>query len=259
MAVSILVNCHTTTDALNLFFINSGTGAILKASSNPASWYVCVLFWLFLIYFLWFQSTKKQDTPLGGGGSACLLMVTLLGFAVFAHRESSAYSAIALSAIPFLTNGVLSGMTGFSLGILLGRINLGWKMNHKYFVSLIQLILFGYFVRLIAFEPARFETPYYILIFLLLLYFILFQKGWTVVSNSTWLKRLGAWSYSIYMMQFPCFYYYEKLIDKGFFKARPSVYVLVGMLSCVLVGIAVHYAVENPMYKIMSKVSKETE
>lgn len=65
LAFSILVNCHTTNDVMNLFFINSGTGVISKASSNPGSWYVCVLFWLFLIYFLWFQNVKDQ-APRGG-------------------------------------------------------------------------------------------------------------------------------------------------------------------------------------------------
>lgn len=67
LAFSLLVNSRTTADVLNLFFISSGTGAISKASSNPASWYVCVLFWLFLIYFLWFQGARNQGTPLGGG------------------------------------------------------------------------------------------------------------------------------------------------------------------------------------------------
>lgn len=255
LAFSILVNCHTTTDVMNLFFINSGTGVISKASSNPGSWYVCVLFWLFLIYFLWFQNVKDQAP--GGGGSACLLIVTLLGFAIFAHRESSAYCAIAVSTIPFLTNGVLSGVTGFSLGILLGRINQRLRINNKYLVSVIQLILFGYFVRLTAFETARYEIPYYILVFSLLLYFILFQKGCTVVSNCTWLKRLGAWSYSIYMMQFPCFYYYGFLIDKGIFKAPPGVYVTVGIAGCVLIGILTYYVIEKPAYQLyLSYINK---
>ena len=63
MAFSILVNFHTKADALNLFFISSGLGAVTGASSNPASWFACVLFWLFLICFLWFKSAKDSTPP----------------------------------------------------------------------------------------------------------------------------------------------------------------------------------------------------
>lgn len=250
MAFSIFVNYHTVTDILNLFFISAGSGMISCGSSNPASWYACVLFWVFLIYYLWFHKASATAAS-KGGSSAFLLTLTILGFAMLAHRETSGYHEIATPAIPFLTNGVLMAVSGFSLGVLLGRLEQGGKIKNKYLISVVQMILFGYFVRIIAFTTNKYEHPYYVLVFVLLLYFILFQDGVEAISNSKWLKRLGSWSYSIYIMQFPCFYYYELLIDRGILKAGPSGggYVFAGILICIVCGILVYYMVEYPAYQ----------
>lgn len=55
LAISILSNINTTTDILNLLFINSGTGLISRGSSNPASWFVCNLLFIYVLGFALFR------------------------------------------------------------------------------------------------------------------------------------------------------------------------------------------------------------
>lgn len=203
--------------------------------------------------------TQILPLPSGGGGGngAIPLILIALGFALLAHRETSAYNAIATPSIPFLTNGVLMAITGFSLGVFLGRFGQGRKIKKQYLVSAIQLFLFGYFVRIVAFDTEKYELAYYVLVFVLLLYFIIFQDGIKAVSNCKWLRRFGAWSYSIYMMQFPCFYYYEMLIENGILNAQPTGYVMIGILICIVSGILVYYAVEYPAYQLYLRLCKK--
>ena len=190
--------------------------------------------------------------------SHSILVLVIAGFALLAHHETSAYSQIASQQIPFLTNGVLLGITGFSLGILLGKLKKGC-IKSGYFVSLIWLIILLYYAYLLGFCTDRYEMPYYALLFSLLVYFSIFQDGIKSISDCALFKRFGAWSYSIYLMQFPCFHYYELLIDYGVLRTNPGMYVVMGLLICTVVGILVYYMVERPVYSLYLRIKARAD
>lgn len=101
--------------------------------------------------------------------------------------------------------------------------------------------------------------PYYALLFSLLVYFSIFQDGIKSISDCALFKRFGAWSYSIYLMQFPCFHYYELLIDYGVLRTNPGMYVVMGLLICTVVGILVYYMVERPVYSLYLRIKARAD
>ncbi|KMW24250.1 acyltransferase family protein [Enterocloster citroniae] len=229
LAFSLIVNFHSTADILNLFFISSGTGLISVGSSNPASWFVCVLFWLELLMFDFLARSNFNSkyniadsliTDYKVSGEIWGMLVTLTGFILLGQRTGSTlYSAKAFEQLPFLTNGVLMGITGFVYGGLIARFWIrGYSIRktinkrNKILITILEIVILSYFVNILINCTQKYEKIYYILIFSIIIMDFIYQWGYIAqLLNHKIFGHLGKWSYSIYMMQFPCFAYLKKV------------------------------------------------
>lgn len=100
-------------DFLNCIFISSGIGVIKADSTNAATWFICVLFWLSLLFYYVINELSRNALIF-----LCAIL-TFFSFAALSHAESGYYSAIAFPPL-ILTSGMLRGIGGMSIGILLG-------------------------------------------------------------------------------------------------------------------------------------------
>lgn len=257
MAFSLIVNYNTTADFLNFFFLNAGMGIMTKGSSNPASWFACNLFWCFIIYYFWFSSPPLgEDVTRRARYILCMLLV-IIGFSFIAHRKTGTYHVLVSEYIPFLTNGSLLCITGFSLGIIFEVLIRNIKKNNceamvksGILTDIIWLMFLGYFIYIVAFLATSYETVYYQVIFLIVLGVSIVSKNQKSFWNHRLFLELGSCSYTIYLMQFPCFYYLKKTILMGLWKeSTPLFLTIFGVFICVAVGAAVHYIIEIPLAK----------
>lgn len=191
-----------------------------------------------------------------GGGAA------LIGFILLGQRTGNTlYSAKAFEQIPFLTNGVLMGITGFGYGGLIAQFWLRKPLIRKtisrsseIFITILELVILSYFVNILINCTQKYERIYYILIFTIIIIDFIYQWGYIAqLLNNKVFGHLGKWSYSIYMMQFPCFAYLKKrLWGKNFAGDRKAILVS-SVLICIGVGIATYYLVEKPLSKWLKK------
>lgn len=248
LAFSLLVHFENATDFLNLLYINTGLGVITSGSSNPASWYICNLLWLLLIFQLWFKRSEER----GGIDYGACVGIVLIASSMLAHRTNSGYWQIAMEQIPFLTNGILLGVFGITIGILTSKLMETLNIYHilirnKYTVSGVWIVILAYFVYIITFLEKKYELIYYLAVFLALLFFSLQEGVLSELLTNKLFDFLGRSSYAIYMMQFPCFYYLKKLIAKeGMWQSNPFSMVIFGVGFCIIVGIVTHLLIEIP-------------
>lgn len=261
LAFSFFINFNGMPDFLNLFFINTGSGFIKYGSSNPATWYVCNLFWISLVFhFLIPKDYADKHKTIGK-----LLVLALISFAMLGRIEKKGYYMAAFSQIPFLTAGWVYTLLGFSVGILLAFFIDSIPKNEKIkpFVEFIWLCLFCWFIYSISLKKVKFEGAFYIICSVFLLLFsVLYSKKnirqkTLLTSRIVWggVKIMGQSSYGIYIMQFPCFFYYKKILThiEGLQKLSPLVIVLFGMILCTVSGILVHILIEKPIIYLYKK------
>ena len=231
LACSILIHIGNGYDLLGLLFLNDGLGIINKTNANPAIWYVCVLFWVLICFYLFLKYTdiKKQVLT--------LILISYFALFLICHRGSSYNQVVA----PFLTLGVVYGIFGVSFGILFRKF---WQASHKLFDNLqnekiiftiLEVILVGGFIYVSAFYKGFLHPLCYILLFTAVFYVILLAKGFisTIFAK---LSVLGRYSYSMYLMQFPCFYFMNKWLWNNFQTSNRFTIILVSLAGCGLSG-----------------------
>lgn len=178
LAFSLIVNMHSSADIMNLFFINAGMGIIKNASSNPASWFTCNLFWLLLIYFLLSKQSVVSERR-----NAALFIISILGLSIISRQSTGSYWLPAFEQLPFLTNGLIYGVTGMSIGILLAQLKPFGKKQVSIFALLSQICIGIYFIYIVAFCEVKYETAYYILVFVIIFYLIICSSNFRFLSH----------------------------------------------------------------------------
>ena len=250
LAFSILIKISSGYDFLGLLFINDGLGLINKANSNAAIWYVCVLFWGLICFYLFLKHTeeKKQILP--------LILVSYFSLFLVCQWGQNSYNEVLIKIITF---GVAWGVFGISFGILLRKV---WSIISKIFenikhekliFTLLETVLTAAFIYISAFYKGFLHPTCYILLFTVLFYVILLQKGY--VSNAFGkINILGKYSYAIYLMQSPCFYYMRKYLWYNLNGYNKYSIILISLAIIVLCGIGVYYLIEVPFGKLFKKL-----
>lgn len=190
------------------------------------------------------------------------MLVTLTGFILLGQRTGSTlYSAKAFEQLPFLTNGVLMGITGFVYGGLIARFWIrGYSIRktinkrNKILITILEIVILSYFVNILINCTQKYEKIYYILIFSIIIMDFIYQWGYIAqLLNHKIFGHLGKWSYSIYMMQFPCFAYLKKSLWIKNSAGDSKTILLISVSICVGVGIATYYLIERPLSKWLKK------
>lgn len=247
-------------DFLNCIFISSGIGVIKADSTNAATWFICVLFWLSLLFYYVINELSRNALTF-----LCAIL-TFFSFAALSHAESGYYSAIAFPPL-ILTSGMLRGIGGMSIGILLGifvKKNIDKNLIKNKFVVIfctIAEILFMYiFIMLNSYKVCVFpDDIFYVMLFVII--FILFIYNIGIFSrflNIQLFRVLGNASFSIYVMHFPVIYFMRDYIwpnySGGFFL------ITVGCSLCALVGLLTYALIERPAYAwLMQKCNHQGE
>ena len=237
------------TDVLNIFFINSGLGITIKSSSNPATWFICVLLFL-SVFFHYIMKNVKENHLL----FICSIL-SMCGFNILAHAKSTHYASVALPSLQ-LTSGMVTGIACISLGvicsILFDKIDTAnfVKLKNKISYGLLECFLFGYFLySSIYYKPSYNMYIYWQLVFIILLLLFTLKKGFfSKFLNNKISKILGDFSYSIFVMHLPII-----TICKQYFWGQftPEISALLTFISCIIFGILTHLFIEKKINRLI--------
>lgn len=258
---SILIHTKSFCDVLNMFFIEKGLGIVPVSVNtvNPASWYVCVLFWLSIIFYLAIKNygIKNLIFPLSVISFFSLIMVL--------NSAKTMYYEVCNG---IFTAGILWGLFGISFGMILKQIYLNIKdlfdnsILNKLIFTVLELTLFTAFLYLIFLSGNKdSSTIISIFVFTLMFFVFLFNKGILGTFLGEF-SKLGRYAYSIYLMQFPAFYIMRKTIFSGggempsanFFLTQPDwLIIIISILIPTIIGILVYHIIEVPIGILLKK------
>ncbi len=264
--VSLVCVYKSPVDLLNLFFISSGTGLLTTGSSNPASWYICVLLFVEIASYMLFSTERENNSSFDGKITPQLLILVVLSFLSFViigqRTTSDNYALLAFDSLPMLTNGVLSAIAGYGLGYFIGflyktelsKIAIS-NILKKTIISIIEASIFIAFLCLVSFTETsskKFPFIFFIAMFVVLLIDFILKPGYVSRLFNTNISRiLGSWSYAIYIMQWPCFVWLSDWIWKMDLEDRDIIFF--SMLFCTVVGVVSHYVIEVFLVSIVLK------
>lgn len=249
---------HTASSFIASIFLVQGWNLFPWLTWNEASWFVSAEFFLclcFPLYVLW-----AKDRPTGNLWRGFLLLI--LAISALAGLSVSNKHGLDLT----FHNGVLRGIADFAAGTALamlyreahkrgaGRLS-EWIFTVAQLVSL-SLLLWSFY----GITWAHGADDYKIAGALFLFIFVLsFDRGiLALFFKSAPLRKLGEWSYAIYMGQTFCLhlfrYFSQKVYPPGetilfgqrfgdiLWRAEP----LMLLITCILWGALLYYFVEVP-------------
>ena len=214
--IILCAGMFTYADFLNIFFINNGLGLLLRASGNPASYFICVLLIISIFYYFVIKNTDEKWTAFICSISA------FIGYAFMGlHYNLESYWVI-VPGLNFCTWGMLIGFTNVSLGILIAILtknltDFNLKLKGKIFFTVLEVSLFSY----IMYYSLMHKSKVTVLIFwvflsvILLLLFIIKQGYFSKLLDCNFSKSLGACSYSIFITHYPIIKILKKILANG--------------------------------------------
>ena len=255
LAFAALIHISCIEDIFSLGFLQIGLGIVGKTNANAPNWYVCVLFWGLICFYLFLKNTdkKKQTLP--------LILCSYFSFFLVCHGGGRLYSDVIYN---IFTRGTLAGIYGISTGILLRRV---WEYCkvlfdnikfEKLIFTIFELALLPLFIYLSMFCKGVVTDLIYLTIFISLFFALLLQKG--LISKAlAFLKPLGRYSYSIYMIHFPCFYYMKKLLWYNMGGYNKYAIILISIAIVTLVGVGVYHLIEVPFGKLLKRIYEKVK
>ena len=231
----LLLGTFYVYDFLNILFISDGMGIVNGASHNAATWFICVLFWLSLLFYYLLHNCKEEIVFICS-------MLAIFGFMWLAKAPSGFYSAVAFPTFQ-LTSGMLRGIIGISLGILvyffLSEYNEQKETslrNNIYFTALELMFLYLTGHYMCDKKPISQDVFYQIILCGLIVCFILNQGYVSSFLNKKFCKILGEWSYGIYVMHFPVIELMKRFIWEKNLISSPTVMMVICSTICIISG-----------------------
>lgn len=246
-------------DLMTLLFLQT-TGVSQGAGMNGVAWFVCILFWVSILFIL----IKKIPNNLARNLITIVLiiwsfiMIWLPGGDIMYSdpRGFSPYLGGFFSI--FLMRGIYSVGVGFLLGAI--QENEIWTNQNKKNMTLFEVILFVILVYFLL--GAYGYLPLYInnilIMTLFSMLFILFinQAGYlsSKFLNHKIFNLLGAWSYAIYIMQNVMFFLTRYLATypkiHNIIMNHPKFTITISMLMYLIIGILSYYLIEFILFSI---------
>ena len=237
-------------DTLNIFFISAGTGIVKGGSNNPATWFICVLFFTSIFFYCLIKQNSRQKII-----NICAFFSFFCFIILTYSPNGKGYGAIALPALR-LTVGMIEALGGMSLGILCAIIYSSFSLDNektwlgkKILISVAEIFIFLYFIKSVAWHNPQFsEEIYYQLLFIILLFLFLQNKGFfSQLFNHKIFGVLGSFSYAIYVMHFPCIAVLRKYILETNLIKNDAHLLLLFTTFCIVVGGGTAICVERPI------------
>ena len=255
--VLLIIGKFNTMCILDTFFINIGLGLVDKSSNNPACWFVAVLVVLSALFYFVIRNFGTKN------GAFFCSICAFIGYAILntAFNVNILYSQT-VPYIPFLTYGMLYGISNISLGILIAMLlkelpDMNLKLPSRIIVTILEIFLFAYLgISLLTQLPKFTNLAYWEFLFIILFVLFVYNQGYFAkFLNNRFSKFLGASSYAIYIMQFPSIIFLDK-----YFKLSKCEYcvspLIIGIIACFVIGVATHLLFENNINKWINRKLK---
>ena len=247
-------------DILNLLFLQC-SGHKLSLGDSGYSWYISSLFWVSLFYFYLLRNFQKKNARLIIG------IMTFFSYILLIHKFDGGVGAhISPPLLELFVPGILRALGGIGLGYFIGEIfdnlknikseDLNIYKRISIFITELIITLFLLYNYLI--KKVYNNSLLYILAFGVLLLLLALQIGkYSQMLNWKVFEYIGRYSYSIYIMHQPVFLTLKKYIwTKDFVINNPIKSVLIGIFTCLIVGILTYHLIEQPGRKLLKYVLK---
>ncbi len=269
LAFSILVGIcigmkAKSCDLATLFFLQ-GTGISQKGGLNGPAWFVCVLFWVSLIYHIVLKNMTNKIKR-----NIFFLSVFLVSFFLLIKNLFIFPRAIMFG---FLSIMMVRGFACIALGVLCAILNkeilipkLSKKLSFdscnnffKILNSTIEILLFSV-VMYYCFSIKTFGYPYdqILVIFVFCALVLSFVNKSGVLSarilNNKFVNFLGEISFPIYLMQYIVFFEISKSYSRHLDGGGHS--IAYWMIYFIVVGILAYFIVEKPKELLIKKMEK---
>ena len=247
-------------DILNLLFLQC-SGHKLSLGDSGYSWYISSLFWVSLFYFYLLRNFQKKNARLVIG------IMTFFSYILLIHKFDGGVGAhISPPLLELFVPGILRALGGMGLGYFIGEIFDNLKniksedlnIYKRISISATELIITLFLLYNYLIKKVYNNSLLYILAFGVLLLLLALQIGkYSQVLNWKGFEYIGRYSYSIYIMHQPVFLTLKKYIwTKDFVINNPIKSVLIGIFTCVIVGILTYHLIEQPGKKLLKYVLK---
>ena len=247
-------------DVLNLLFLQC-SGHKLSLGDSGYSWYISSLFWVSLFYFYLLRNFQKKNARLVIG------IMTFFSYILLIHKFDGGVGAhISPPLLELFVPGILRALGGMGLGYFIGEIFDNLKniksedlnIYKRISISATELIITLFLLYNYLIKKVYNNSLLYILAFGVLLLLLALQIGkYSQVLNWKGFEYIGRYSYSIYIMHQPVFLTLKKYIwTKDFVINNPIKSVLIGIFTCLIVGILTYHLIEQPGKKLLKYVLK---
>lgn len=237
---------------LNCFFIHNYSGGAHFESWNGASWFVCALFWVSLLYYSIFFMIKDKFKRNFVISIFCIL--TFLSLITPAWEKGE---LIRFGVIPYRD---LYALFGIGLGYLLGNLNIQKYSNNKSYLNnflfgILEFITFVLVLLPLYLNANEIKEPLlYIIIVCFLIILLVKQQGFfSKILNSPIVSTISKPSFSIYMMQEVYFIILQATLWKTQYPVlHPVLAFVFSFVFCIFVGVITHIFVEKPITKYLT-------
>ena len=257
----LLGDFNKYTDTMNLLFLSSSLGVVIGESSNNATWFICVLFFL-SIFFKYLIDVLPKDKLIF---HCSIISFFSWIFLTHAPENKLIHFKILLPSLQ-LTSGLLFGLSGLSLGILLAivfnKFSLANNKNNNLITTILytvlEIFLFSFYCCHIIYHKPKFSNIlYYSIIFAIIFVLFLYQKGWfSKLLNNKFSGILGKYSYSLFVTHVPIIKFgrYHLWNNLPEYQA-----LLITFLLIILTGILTYHLIEQPATKYLTKLYNEAQ
>ena len=257
---------YSYANILNLFLLYR-TGIDNSAVNNMHSWFVCILFWCSIFYHYILRNFDRQKSKF------IIAIICFYSFASIYSWHNGTISVVHMKIINGIPGALLRGFAsiglGFFVGIFYDKIayyikNLHIKNKVKnalffVFVSVIEFYLFFFIIFNSTIHRIKFKNNFiFIIAFCLLLLLFVFKRGLlSKLFENKLSQTLGAFSYSIYIMQASGFVLAKHFLwtDKSFVMTHPYLNIVITLIICLTIGILSHCLIETKSNFWYNKIS----
>lgn len=240
------MNFNINNNILSIFLLNSiGFSRIKGATSQE--WFVAALFWTSLFYFYIYKIFEKKIFNL------ITWIITIISLSFIINVSYPKFAGNDYISYIIINHGIMRALAGIGLGYFISMLynsNFLFKIKTNIYISILEIYCFCF---LLFYIPGNYFL--YIVIFSILFYLFLIRKG--VLSrllNYNILSKLGAYSYSIYIMHilvYNILKYTIAIPNTKFILTQPFLFLSLAITTSVIVGILTYYSFEKPVTKYL--------
>ena len=255
-------------DFATLLFLQ-GVGVSQEPGLNGVAWFVCVLFWLSIIYLVIIKIIKNNLV-----NTIIILLIVFISASIYYNSLGITVRGVVHGFMPIF---VLNGLFTIGFGVLINQLNkmLNKKNNKwlfydtttpflKIFFSLSEISILLFILVYVCFmgveiHPLLSITTIILFSILLLLFYN--KSGFLSAHllNKPSLDFLGKSSYSIYIMQPVTFCIINAMAynTTGVLTNNVSIVLVSVMLLYILWGLIAYFLVEKPVQALYKNIKRK--